>query len=279
MKILKGKLVVYDSDCPLCRGLRRQALFLGILAEEDCLSLYDLSPQYSAAVDSERFRNEMALVDTGGGQTLYGTDGLLAVFSMRYPQFEPLLAVPSFRALCRGLYKVVAPNRYVLSTPQKSAIGCTCSDVGSRNDRLRYIGVGLLLSVVITLLFVFSLRSVLFEGSYIAPVAAIAMGWVVYFLIAAVVLRKIFIEFAAQMVSVMWRGTALLLPAIFTAAVTSSPAILLPLTGGCIAVSFGYMLHQHELRMRAMELQPLWTALWAGLLWSSTFAVLVWRMP
>ena len=279
MNVLKSKLVVYDSACPLCAGLRTQALRWNIISEEDCVSYAGLPAQYSAAVDPERFRNEMALVDRNGGRTLYGSEGLASVFSVRYPLLEPLFAMPSFRSLFRALYGVVAPNRYVLSTPRVDTAACACLAAGSRRDRLRYIGPGLLFSLAMTVLFAVAVRTLLPGHDWPVVVAAIALGWVVYMAVAAAVLRRIYMEFAAHMVSVMWRGTIVLTPVICTSLVTSAPVVLVPLTALCIVASFTYMTAQHRRRMQALCLRPVWTILWAVVLWSAFGAAVLWGMP
>jgi len=277
MKFLKDKLVVYDSDCPMCSGMKEQALRFGVIAEGDYTSYRDLPAEYSAAVDPDRFRDEMALVDRSGGQTVYGSEGLMQVFSTRYPLLEPLFGVPSLRSILTALYKIVAPNRYVLSTPRKEEPTCACLAAGSRSDRLKYIVLGLLFTSAMTILFAWRIDP---GGTTDWPilVVAIASGWFVYLLVAAVVLRRIFLEFASHMVSVMWRGTLPLLPVILVSLFTSSILILLPLAVISIIASFGYMYSQHERRRSALCLKPRWTLLWAVLIWSGLACVLfAWR--
>lgn len=274
MNILKGKLAVYDSDCALCRSARRFALRLGVIGDEDCVALYDVPPQYKAAVDAERFRREMALIDTQGGQTLYGVDGLLAVCTQRYAVLAPLCSLRVVRSLCKGLYSIVAPNRYVISTPRQGGFVCSCSSIGHCRDRLRYIAAGTVFSLVLTVLFVHAVRTVLPAENWLVLLVSIMAGWAVYGCIAALALREQIVEFIAHNVSVMWRGAAMLLPVIVVSWIGVSAAVLVGLAALSVAVSFVLMLRQHERRMAALNLYPFWTALWGALLWGGVCSTL-----
>ena len=84
MKSLNSKLIVYDSNCKICSSLKDVVLKLTSIPEAKVKAYKDLSPELSLHVDSNNFKNVMALIDTSGGHTLYGAEGVAYIFSSQY---------------------------------------------------------------------------------------------------------------------------------------------------------------------------------------------------
>lgn len=280
MNILKHKLIVYDGDCPLCSRLLHHAVRWNIVAEGDCSAFYNLPPAYAARVDAERFRSEMALVDTTGGATLYGIEGLREVAALRYPLLRPLLSLRFVQVLLHALYGIIAPNRYVLSTPPARPFACACAPVVSAGTRLRYIILAHLLSVAATATFAIAVRPLVPEVPLVEYVLwvllATGTGWALYLAVAAAAHPSLFIDHWAHMASVMWRGALVLTPLAILAlfSVHSAVAALL-----CIAASLGVMAFQHTRRIRALALPAWWSVLWLLLLVGSALWWSVFLLP
>lgn len=268
MNILKHKIIVYDGDCPLCLRLKQQAVRWHIVAEGDCCTIDKLPTEYAAQVDIQRFRSEMALVDTISGQTLYGIEGLSSVFAFRYPVLRPLLAFSLIQAMLRAVYRIVAPNRYVISTPPARPFACACAPVVSTGTRLRYIIPAHLLSIAATTLVAIAIRPLVPEVALVEHIVQMLLitgtGWALYIALAAVIRPHLFIEHWAHITSVMWRGILLLLPvAILAAFSVYSLAFLF----FCIIISSIVMRIQHMRRIKALGLSPWWGVVWTLLLY------------
>lgn len=267
MNVLKDRLIVYDGNCTLCSGLKVRAVRYGIIDESDCAVYHTLPAQYSKAIAPNHFRNEMALVEKNGGPTLYGVDGLTYVFSVRYPSLRPVLASNFAQTILKAVYSVVAPNRYVISTPPARVMSCACAPEVPLAVRLRYILPAHLYAIIATVLFGLAVRPLVPSVSSGAAVAGILLitgtGWTLHTLLAAIVLPRIFIEYEAHLASVMWRGVVPLFPVILLAAWPIHSAFLVAV---CVTASSAWMIFQHQRRTRALCLSQWWTVLWYTLL-------------
>lgn len=268
MNILKHKIIVYDADCPLCRRLKQYAVRWKVVADNHYCTIDELPAQHAARVDRERFRSEMALVDTATGSTLYGIEGLSAVFALRYPLLRPLLALSLVQVVLRAVYSIIAPNRYVLSTPPARPFVCACAPVVSTGTRLRYIIPAHLLSIAAIATVAIAIRPLVPEiplAEHIARVLLITgTGWALYTAIAAVAHPRLFIEHWAHLSSVMWRGTLFLLPIVVLAAFSVYSVAFLFF---CTIISSVVMRVQHLRRIKALGLSPWWGTLWTALLY------------
>lgn len=83
-------MIIYDSNRQVCVGLRNTMLALRLVERQECVAYRSLAPPLSQQVSAERFRNEMALVDTRGGATLYGAEGVSFVFAGEYSHSRSL---------------------------------------------------------------------------------------------------------------------------------------------------------------------------------------------
>ena len=81
MKSLANKLIVYDSNCKVCSSLRDVVLRATPIPETKVVAYGSLPPNLSDQVEAARFRNGMALIDTKGGETIYGSEGVAYIFS------------------------------------------------------------------------------------------------------------------------------------------------------------------------------------------------------
>lgn len=267
MNVLKDRLIVYDGNCALCSGLTVRAVRYGIIDESDCATYHTLPAHYSKTIDPNHFRNEMALIERNGGHTLYGIDGLTYVFSARYSSLRPILTSSFMQIILKAMYSVVAPNRYVISTPPARPRSCACAPEVSIAVRLRYILPAHLFAIITTMMFGLAVRPLVPEVSSSAAVAAILLitgtGWALHTLLAAVFLPRIFVEHEAHLASVMWRGVLPLFPVILLAAWSVHSVVLVAL---CVITSSGWMTFQHQRRARALCLSQWWTVLWYTLL-------------
>lgn len=272
MKSLNNKLIVYDSNCKVCSSLKDVVLKLTSIPEAKVKAYKDLSPELSLHVDSNNFKNVMALIDTSGGHTLYGAEGVAYIFSSQYKIADFLLSFKLIFKLFNFFYKTQAYNRYIIATP-KSKFYCDCFPDRVVKYRISYIVLASLISVLLTTLFGISLRK--FFTNITASEAAGQMlliagtGWVVQIIIAVAVMKEKALDYLGHLGSIMVVGLLILTPWMMFYYCTG---ILIPyIPGLSVLLSSACMLYLHTQRIKYMELTQAWTISWFLLLQSTAF--------
>lgn len=270
MKSLDSKIIIYDSNCKVCSSLKDTVLRLTSVPETQVKAYRDLTSELRMKIDPNKFRNAMALIDTTGDVTLYGSEGIAYIFSSQYPVLNTALTIKPLFRFFDLFYKVLAYNRYIIATP-KSQIYCDCMPDRVLNFRLSYIILSVLVSLLLTAMFGQSLRH-LFPGLAAAD-AAVQMvliagtGWVLQILIALVALREKALDYIGHLGSIMVVGLLILVPWILVSALTRTHAAYLP--AASVVVSSLTMLFMHISRVRHLQLSQAWTVSWFLLLQTS----------
>lgn len=272
MKSLASKLIIYDSHCKVCSSLRDVVLNYTSIPGEKIKAYKDLNADLSGHVDPEKFRNVMALIDTAGGQTIYGAEGVAYIFSSQYKIAEFLLSFrPVFR-IFSFLYKTQAYNRYIIATP-KSNFKCDCFPDRVIKYRISFIVITLLISVFLTALFGISLKKVA-EGlsgtdAAIQMLLMAGTGWVLQILLATFTLREKALDYIGHLGSIMVAGLLILVPSMVFVALTGLSVPWVPAVS--VMISSGYMLYLHIHRVRYLEMSQRWTITWFLFLQATAF--------
>lgn len=266
MKSLDNKLIVYDSNCKVCSSLRDVVLRVTPIPEAKVKAFKDLRPEWSRHVDPDKFRNVMALIDTKGGDTLYGAEGIAYIFSSQYRIVNFLLSFRMVFMLFNFLYKTQAYNRYIIATP-KSNFKCDCFPDRVVRYRISYIVITSFIAVLLTTLFGVTLKD-LFQISASKAATCIvlmaAMSWVIQVLIATVLLKEKALDYAGHLGSVLVASLLILVPWMVFHAFSGITNVYLPAVS--VLLSGTCMLYLHSWRVRYLELSQAWTAGWLILL-------------
>jgi predicted DCC family thiol-disulfide oxidoreductase YuxK len=263
MKTLSNKLIIYDSNCKLCSSLKIVVLKLTSIPESKIKAFKDLESDLSKHVDAEKFKNEMALIDTTGGNTLYGAEGIAHILSSQYKIVDFLFRFKLIFILFNFFYRTQAYNRYIIATP-KSNFKCDCFPDRVVKYRISYILMTVLISVLLTALFGISLKS--FFPEMLKTEAATQMllmagtGWVLQIVVAVVVLRDKALDYIGHLGSIMVVGLLILIPSMLISAFTGIATPWIPAIS--VMFSSGYMLYLHLNRVRYLELSQGWTISW-----------------
>lgn len=267
MKTLDRKLIIYDSNCKVCSSLRDVVLKFTTIPEEKIKAFNDLTPDLTARVDLKQFKNVMALIDTSGGKTIYGAEGVAHIFSSEYKLIDFLLNFKPIFRLFNFIYKTQAYNRYIIATP-KSKFKCDCFPDRVLKYRISYIVMTLLISIFLTAMFGLSLRAY-FTGIS-ASDAAIQMllmagsGWILQILLAITILKDKALDYIGHLGSIMVVGLLILVPWMLFYATTNILTPYLPAVS--VMISSGCMLYLHINRVKYLEISQLWTLSWFLLL-------------
>ncbi|POY38952.1 hypothetical protein C3K47_00160 [Solitalea longa] len=270
MKTLLNKIIVYDSNCKVCTGLKDKLLRLTSIDEKRVVAFAHLNDELIRKIDPDRFKNAMALIDVQNGDTMYGSEAIAYIFSTKSQLIEKGLSLKPAYRLFNFLYQTLAYNRYIIATP-KSQFACDCFPDKVIRFRIAYILIATSLSVLLTCLFGISLRG--FFPTLSNSQAAMQMllmagtGWVIQIGLAAICLRDKAIDYIGHLASIMVVGLLILVPWMIFHFITGVNLYYLPL----ISVLFSslYMFYMHLTRIKHLALSQFWTISWFILLQSS----------
>ncbi|MEM7040405.1 MAG: hypothetical protein AAF570_25790, partial [Bacteroidota bacterium] len=209
-------------------------------------------------------RNEMALIDTHGGPTLYGDQGIAYIFKGKWSLVRALFAIPGFPQLFRFAYRTLAFNRFHIATPSTKVVPCDCAPERPAVYRGAYLAWSYFWAVLVTALFGAGLAAYFPEVS--AAEGAIQMlliagtGWLLQLLIAALFLRNRRDDYPDHLATIMRKGVMVLLPATLLLLVFGPVPWWLPALS--VLASSGLMLRQHVRRVRFLHLSTAWNWSW-----------------
>jgi hypothetical protein len=272
MKSLNHKIIVYDSNCKVCTSLRDVVLKFTSIPSDKVTAYKDLSEESARHVDPDKFKNVMALIDTSGGKTIYGAEGVAHIFSSQYRWIDFLLNFKPVFKLFSFLYKTQAYNRYIIATP-RSKFFCDCFPDKEIRYRISYIMLTTFISVLLTALFGISLRKFFVDVSAMEAAGQMLLmagtGWIVQIVLAASIIKDKALDYVGHLGSIMVVGLLILVPWMvlyFTAGVQSYyfPAI-------SVLMSSAYMTYLHVERIKYLGLSQVWTVSWFLLLQATAF--------
>lgn len=263
MKSLTNKLIIYDSNCKVCSSFRDIVLKFTSIPEAKVKAYKDLNADLSRQVNPDKFKNVMALIDTTGGQTIYGAEGVAYIFASQYKIADFLFRFKFVLWLFNFFYKTQAYNRYIIATP-KSNFMCDCFPDRVVKYRISYIIMTLLISILLTALFGISLKGFFVNMSSAEAATQMLLmagtGWVLQILLAIVVLRDKALDYIGHLGSIMVVGLSILVPSMLFTALTGVVTPWIPVIS--VMLSSGYMLCLHTGRVRYLMLSKGWTISW-----------------
>lgn len=270
MKSLNNKLIVYDSNCKVCSSLRDIVLKFTSIPEAKVKAYKDLSTELSPNVDPDKFKNVMALIDTSGGHTLYGAEGVAYIFSSQYKIVDFLLSFRPIYSLFNFFYKTQAYNRYIMATP-KSKFYCDCFPDKVLKYRISYIVLTFLISVLLTALLGISLRKFVIDIPASEAAGQMLLmagtGWVIQMILAVAFMKEKALDYVGHLGSVMVVGLLILTPWMLFYFFTGILNFYIPAIS--VLISSAFMLYLHIQRTRYLELTQVWTMSWFLLLQST----------
>jgi predicted DCC family thiol-disulfide oxidoreductase YuxK len=269
MKTLDHKLIIYDGNCKLCSSWKDVVLKFTAIPDEKVMAFGELTGDLSTHIDPEKFRNVMALIDTTGGETIYGAEGVAYIFSSQYRMANALFRFAFAREAFDFFYKTQAYNRYIIATPRSQFI-CDCLPDRVVKYRISYIVLVVLLSVLLTAWLGTTLKP-LFPGSSLRAAEAMLLiagtGWILQIGLAAAFLKEKALDYIGHLGSIMVAGLLVLVPWMLLYAITGWFILYVPVVS--VAISSSVMLWLHVQRARYLEISQRWTTFWFFLLQSS----------
>ena len=97
-------MILFDAECPMCT-MATKVFESGKLLDKDGRASYqDFEPEVCPLLDRQRAANEIAFVNKETGEVTYGIDGLLTLFSIRFPILKQLFLFRPFVRLMSKAY-------------------------------------------------------------------------------------------------------------------------------------------------------------------------------
>jgi predicted DCC family thiol-disulfide oxidoreductase YuxK len=263
MKTLEDKIIVYDSNCKVCTSFKDAILRLTTIPQTKVKALGELTTELIDHVDLEKFKNVMALINTSGGKTLYGSEGVAYILSSQYKIIDTAFTLKPIFNTFNFFYKTLAYNRYIIATP-RSNFKCDCFPDKVVRFRVAYIAFAILLAVLLTAAFGLSLRS-FFDGMSLSQAAfemllIAGTGWVIQIFLAITFLKDKALDYVGHLSSIMVVGLLVLVPWTLFHFVTGIRVIAFPAISVCVSSLF--MLYMHMGRAKHLELSRRWTLIW-----------------
>jgi predicted DCC family thiol-disulfide oxidoreductase YuxK len=259
MKPLSDHIIFYDADCPLCKAYTGAFIKNNMLDRNGRMPYGSMHSDIQAAIDMDRARNEIALMNTKTGQITYGIDSLFAIIGNAAPVSRPLFRNRIFRWCMVRLYKFISYNRKIIAAVKPTGT-ISCTPDFNLTYRLTY----LLLTVLVTGMVLHHYNRLLI---YVMPAGsawreyAVCAGQLVFQGIVLLLLcKEKLMDYLGNMMTVSLIGSLLLLPALLVhKLLPAMPAAFYP---AWFLVVVAIMLAEHMRRVKLLGLYLLPSATW-----------------
>lgn len=138
--------LLYDDACPMCKG------YTSIFETMNWSNRRGFSTVKNIdfpALDPNRGRHEIPLINTETGEVRYGLEAMTTVLADGMPGLRPLLKHPLLTMALKPLYWLITYNRRVIAGTRPPAEGFDCAPDFHFGWRLAYLGLALGLTLLV----------------------------------------------------------------------------------------------------------------------------------
>jgi predicted DCC family thiol-disulfide oxidoreductase YuxK len=115
MKILKNNILIYDCECPMCTIYSGAFIKTGMLDKNGRMPYHQITEPVKQLIDSNRSRNEIALVNIEKKEVIYGLDSLLHILGNSFPVIKTIFRFAPLYWLMKKVYSFISYNRKVIA--------------------------------------------------------------------------------------------------------------------------------------------------------------------
>jgi predicted DCC family thiol-disulfide oxidoreductase YuxK len=255
MKTLKHHTLLYDTDCPVCAAYTKGFIQSGMLDDQGRTPFETGMKLYGNILDSDRSRNEIALVNTQDHSVLYGIDSLNYVITQRFPFLKSLLNNMVVLFLLKKFYAFISFNRKVIA-PSPDYSSQVCIPDFNLFYRVLYFVFSAALTSTILLSYSTLLQGIV-PASNLFREYVICFGQIVFqgsLLLLFRTKKEQLFDYLGNMMTVSLIGGLLLLPVLFLSHYVSLPSYV-SLAWFLAVVAFMFL--QHRKRVRSIK-APAW---------------------
>ncbi|MCZ6597994.1 MAG: hypothetical protein O7B99_10170 [Planctomycetota bacterium] len=122
-----GKTMVYDGDCPMCKGISAAFVRLGMFPESERRPYQAYEGELATRLWEAEIRNEIVILDSASGEIRSGAAGILWMLGSTWVgPVARVLAIRPLSDLVTLGYRLFAYNRRFVSVPRPMGIACAC---------------------------------------------------------------------------------------------------------------------------------------------------------
>lgn len=122
-----NKTIIYDDTCPMCSWYTGAFVKTGLLQPDGRKAFSQADAALLGAIDLQRSKNEIPLLDTATGQVYYGIDAMLEVLGQKQPWIKKVGNIAPIKWFLYRLYRLVTYNRRVIVAPRTNSAAFDCA--------------------------------------------------------------------------------------------------------------------------------------------------------
>ena len=252
MKTLKNHTLIYDEDCPLCKGYTKAFQLTGMLDENGRKSYSKLSSYDEIIVDTIKAKDEIALINYNNRSVIYGVDSLIKIIGNRFPVLNRFLKMSLIHFLLKRLYAFVSYNRKVIIPDTNNPGNITkCVPHFNFKYRIFYILFTALITIPALTLFSSNLKGFVAESNFIVESLVFIGQFIFQWIFLFKQNRMSITSYFGNLATVSLIGALLLLPLIVMNSVLTI-AIVPNVLYFCFVVIL--MFFEHKRRVNLLKL-------------------------
>jgi hypothetical protein len=136
-----NKTLVYDDACPMCVWYTGAFVNTGLLDAAERKPFSAASPALLHAIDWQRSKNEIPLLDPETNKVLYGIDALLEILGQRWRCIKIIGHQRIVNWLLKRLYNFISYNRKVIVARKTAPGSIDCTPTFNAFYRALFMGV------------------------------------------------------------------------------------------------------------------------------------------
>lgn len=249
MKTLKDHTIIYDDECPLCKSYT-QAFVSTAMLDQQGREAYSTAVGKSAAVDWQRAKNEIALINRKENTVTYGVDALTTIVVNRFPSLGVFAAFKPLRWFLKKLYLFISYNRKVIAPGKVFEGANTCTPDMNYRYRWMYIVFAWIVTSIILVAYSRLAAPIIPASSFLREF--LVCGGQIVFQGAIVFAARPdrCIHYLGNVMTVSLAGALALTPVLLLSHFVSSPWFYI----GYFMVVVSVMFFEHLRRVRILEL-------------------------
>jgi predicted DCC family thiol-disulfide oxidoreductase YuxK len=258
MNTLHNHVIIYDKDCPLCNLYTDAFIKTNMLDKSGRQNFCDFNPAVypSLDLDTQRSRDEIALINTQSGTITYGIDSLFKILGHNFPICRIFFNAWFFRLSMRKLYSFISYNRKVIAPAKTFEAPGSCTPTFNLTYRWTYIVLSWIFTSMVLTRYAVRLQDVIPPTNFFRE-WLICGGQIVFQAVTVSFIRRDrLVHYLGNMMTVSNIGALLLIPALF-----------IPVTSPVFFISWfvavvSFMLFEHYRRAKILGLSS-----WASVSW------------
>ncbi|MBX7127585.1 MAG: DUF393 domain-containing protein [Cyclobacteriaceae bacterium] len=270
MKPLTNHTLLYDQECPMCTAYSDAFVRCGLISEEGRKPYTNPGQQFQA-VDWDRARNEIALVDHQQGTVRYGVDSVVTILAQRWPWLGLIANSRQVRKMLSILYFFISYNRKVMAPGNRFEAYHHCTPSMNKTYRWAYIIFAWMVTSLILVSYFRHFEPVIAPSGFMRE-TAICAGQILFQGLIVMALRKDrLLYYLGNLMTVSLVGAFALLPGLIAGRWLHTPYFFM----GWFALVVAGMFFEHKRRVSVLELPQVVSYTWVLYRMLILFTVLI----